>query len=454
MTVTLQALKRRAPAPPVRLLHLGLGNFFRAHQAWYTGHAPDGDAWGYAAFEGRSSRLSADLDAQDGLYTLVVRGAVRDDTETITSVARVHRADEHDAWLSYWRDPDIVVVTLTVTEAGYRFDVAGEHAAEVVALRTDPSSSVRSAVGRLVAGLIARRDADAGPITLLPCDNLPDNGVVLRSAVLTYVDAVDPTLREWIDGHVSFGSTMVDRITPAPTDALTQEVAELTGRTDAAPVATEPYSEWVIAAEFPRGRPDWCATFVNDVRPYENRKLWLLNGAHSLLAYAGLARGHTTVAAAIADPICLRWVTKWWDEAGQHLELPAEQVADYREQLLERFSNPRIRHELAQISSDGSEKLVARILPTLRAERAAGRLPAAACYAIGAWVAFLRQAPVPVRDPQARVLAELSASGAVDECVTNLLRFLDANLANDREVAAAVTTAVHLVADVDDLDSH
>ena len=173
-------------------------------------------------------------------------------------------------------------------------------------------------------------------------------------------------------------TTMVDRITPRITPDDLRTVERATGAEDHAPVVTEPFSEWVIAGEFPGGRPRWDAagaTLTADAAPFERRKLWLLNGGHSLLAYAGSLRGHATVAEAMADATCRAWLEGWWDEAAAHLDLDA---GDYRAALLERFENPRIQHRLAQIAADGSQKLPVRVLPVLRAERAAGRLPEAA----------------------------------------------------------------------------
>ncbi|MFC6345357.1 mannitol dehydrogenase family protein, partial [Nocardioides hankookensis] len=212
-----------------------------------------------------------------------------------------------------------------------------------------------------------------GALSLVPCDNLPHNGEVLRAAVREL--ATEPGLASWIDDHVDFVTTMVDRITPATTDADRAEVREATGFDDLAPVVTEPYSEWVLSGAFPAGRPAWDATFVDDVAPYEQRKLWLLNGAHSLLAYAGLLRGHETVEQAIGDPVLHGWVEEWWDEASRRLPQDPAETRAYRAALLERFANPAIRHLLTQIAMDGPQKIPARILPSLRAERAAGRLP-------------------------------------------------------------------------------
>ena len=438
------------PAAPVRIVHVGLGNFFRAHQAWYTEHAPDAPEWGIAAFTGRTPVLAEAMGLQDGLYTLVTQRPDGDASEVVSSVSAVHAASEHDAWLGYLRSPDLALVTLTVTEAGYArgadgsLDVARPDVADdIVVLTADHLAVVDTVPARLVAGLLARRAARGGPVSIVPCDNLPDNGAVAERVVRGVADAVDPTLARWIDANVSFVTTMVDRITPRPTDDVERAVLAATGREDAAPVVTEPFSEWVLAGDFLAGRPGWDAAgarVVDDVTPFEQRKLWLLNGAHSLLAYAGSLRGHETVAEAIADPVCRAWVEEWWDESSRYLTLPPDEVAQYRAALVDRFSNPRISHLLAQIATDGSLKLPVRILPTLRRERAAGRLPAGTVRVLAAWVCHLRGSGAPVADPAADVLVPLAA-GLLPDAVRAVLRRLDGALASDADLVAAVAAA-------------
>ena len=451
----MSALRRAEPAPPVRMVHLGLGNFFRAHQAWYTAQSPDASSWGIAAFTGRSAQLAEALGSQDGLYTLVTRGADGDRFDVLGSVVRAHPAGDHEAWLGYLADPAVVLVTLTVTEAGYvrapdgALDLDDQGvSADVAALRGDPRAPVRTAPGRLVAGLLARRAAGAGPLTVVPCDNLPDNGTAVHGVVTDMAQAVDPGLLPWLDQTVSFVTTMVDRITPRTTADDVRAVAEATGADDAAPVVTEPFSEWVLSGSFPGGRPQWedaGATVTDDVAPYEQRKLWLLNGAHSLLAYAGSVRGHETVADAIADPQCRQDVVQWWSEASPHLPLAEKEVEEYRSALLERFENPRIRHLLAQIAADGSQKLPVRVLPVLRRERAAGHLPSGAVTVLAAWVAHLRGAGgAPVQDPRADELVPL-AGGPLEEAVPALLWALDSSLATDGVVRAVAARVAELM---------
>ena len=394
-----QRLSRTAvegSAAPVRLVHVGLGNFFRAHQAWYTGNASDATQWGYAAFSGRDRTLADQLAAQDGLYTLINRAPDGDSFELVRSLSRAHAAAEHATFLRYLATSDLAAVTLTVTEAGYLRAPGGgldadrpEVQRDVEALRRDPTALVRTVPARLVAGMAARRRADAGPLALVPCDNMAGNGAIAERVLRDMAELVDPTLAAWLNDSLAIVTTVVDRITPRPVAADVAAVAAATGFDDQCPVATEPFTEWVLSGNFPGGRPRWedaGATFTDDVTPFEHRKLWLLNGAHSLLAYAGSIRGHTTVAEAIADEVCRARVQAWWSEAAPHLPQPSADVSTYCSALVDRFANPRIRHLLAQIAADGSQKLPIRVVPVLRAERDAGRMPEGAAYLLAAWI--------------------------------------------------------------------
>jgi fructuronate reductase len=432
----------------VRLVHLGLGNFFRAHQCWYTEHAGDADGWGFAAFTGRSdSPVLADLAEQDCLFTLVSRAADADRLEVIGSLSRVHPARDHEAWLRYFSSPEVVAATITVTEAGYLRAPGGgldtarpEVRADLDALRHDGTGPVRTAPGRLVAGLAARRRADAGPFALVPCDNTPGNGALVERVVGDLAGMVDDGLAGWLRESVSVVTTMVDRITPRTTADDVRAVRDAAGVDDRSPVVTEPFHEWVLSGDMPGGRPRWedaGATFTDDVTPYEHRKLWLLNGAHSLLAYAGSIRGHTTVAEAVHDETCRAWLEQWWEEAARHLGQPAADLARYRAALLDRFGNERMRDRLDRIAADGSQKLPIRIVPVVRAERAAGRTPEGATRVLAAWVCHLRGLGAPVTDARADEVVPL-ADGPLPDAVGRLLAGLDPELGADESVVAAV----------------
>ncbi|MFJ4294839.1 mannitol dehydrogenase family protein [Curtobacterium sp. NPDC089689] len=366
------------------IVHLGIGAFARAHLAWYTGRT-DGERWGITAFTGRSPEVAEALDAQDCRYTLVTRGADGDTAEVVDTVMAAHPGSDDTAWRHVVASPETTVVTLTVTEQGYR--------------------SGSDVPARLVAGLDARRAAGAGRIALVSLDNLTRGGEVLRNAVTSAVS--DAELLAWIEANVAFPSSMVDRITPATTAADVDDLAGLPGALegDRVPVVTEPFAEWVLEDRFDGiDRPAWETAgvrLVDDVTPYEQRKLWLLNGSHSLLAYLGLLLGHETVAQAMDDPRCRAAVEQLWDEAAAELPLPDAEVDAVRAALVERFANPRIRHTLRQIASGGSQKLPVRVGDVLRHRLArdpdAGIGPGAAT-ALAAWWLHLTEQPEFVDD--------------------------------------------------------
>ena len=445
------------PAPP-RLVHIGLGAFHRAHQVWYTRHA-EADAaapqWGYVSFSGRSADLAHTLQAQDGLYTLVERGPESDEYEVIENLVEARPGEDVSRLWELLAAPTTAVLTITVTEAGYNlghglaFDPDNEKvAAELTTLSnayrdgafdTHAVGIPATMAGKVVVGLAERRRTGTGGMAVVSCDNLSANDVAAHNAIQGLAAAVDPELGAWIEENVSFVATSIDRITPRTEDTLLEDVTRDTGFADAAPVVTEPFRSWVLQGEFPVGRPEWeraGAQFVTDIEPFERRKLWLLNGSHSLMAYAGQLRGHATVAEAIGDRTCRAWVEEFWDEAAHHLTAPELDVPAYRAALLERFENPRIRHNLAQIAVDGSAKQQMRAVPVLRAERAAGRPGTAAARSIAAWIAYLDGRTEIADAAEQRVREANERSGT--ERVRALIAVLDEELAAEQDVVEQV----------------
>lgn len=461
MTATTDVRLSRAaaglPTPPARIVHLGLGAFHRAHQAWYTAHAADADDWGIVAFTGRSRDLADRLTPQDGLFTLVERTADGDRVELIPSIVRVEAGDDVPAFVAAVADPKVAILTLTITEAGYRLAADGTPDLEDAAVASDvdllrsaltgdapgcatDAARPATALGRVLLALDARRRAGGGPIALVPCDNLPDNGGLLRRALADLAERTSPDLPAWLRASVSVVSTSIDRITPAiDAEAESHAVLEATGWLDAAPVVTEPFSDWVLEGDFPSGRPVWefaGATFVDEITPWENRKLWMLNGAHTVLATFGQTRGHTVVSEAIDDPVCRVLVEGLWDDDAR--QLPGFDLADYRGALVERFRNPRIEHRLAQIAQDSTTKARLRIVPVALGERAAGREAPGCAAAIAAWMLGVRAGTAPTPegiDPA--VVAELDVSTR-----RALLATLDPRLAADAGFAERVAEAV------------
>ncbi|WP_370800329.1 mannitol dehydrogenase family protein [Arthrobacter psychrolactophilus] len=458
-----QTLHRTTPAAPIRIVHLGLGAFHRAHQAWYTQHASDGAQWGIAAFTGRRPDAALALSAQDGLFTLIERGGSGDKFELMTSIVEAHDGADVATLSRLVAAPSTAMVTLTITEAAYNLAADGSLdlsnpavQADVDALRaltahtTDDAGHLADAVtaaGRLVQALTARRAAGTGPLAVVSCDNLANNATAARAAIGGLADVVDPDLGAWIEANVSFVGTSIDRITPRTTAAEIALVAAECGYADSSPVVTEPFSDWVLSGDFPAGRPDWAsagAVFVDEIEHFENRKLWLLNGAHSLMAYAGQLRGHATVAEALADPSCAAWITEFWDEAEANLPSEGLAIPAYRAALLERFSNARIAHHLAQIAMDGSSKLRMRAVPVLKAELAAGRSGAGAARMIAAWVTFLRGAHTAGAVIADSAVSELEVALALEPGadLKALVAVLDGPLAADEAAMAAIATRI------------
>ncbi|MEY3889688.1 MAG: D-mannonate oxidoreductase UxuB, partial [Actinomycetota bacterium] len=376
------------------------GAFHRAHQAWFTSQVDTDKAWGITAFTGRSAKAAEELAPQDGLFTLITRAEDGDKFEVIDSIILAVDGNDTEAFNAAITDESTAIVTLTITEAGYGMDAAG-HVDTV-----NPPVALQ----RLANALDARRLENGQPIAVVSCDNMPSNGALLKVAMTDLFEELGSEAQAWLASEVSFVTTSIDRITPKATEADIDLVKSATGWDDASPVITEPFKDWVLEGEFPLGRPAWQnagARFVDNIEPFENRKLWLLNGSHSLLAYAGSLRGHETVAEAINDEVCLGWVEGFWNEAVSHLPAAELDLDNYREALLARYRNGRIAHRLAQIAMDGSTKLRVRIAPTAKAELAAGRDAQGCAVAIGAWVEFVLANQGVVEDSQAASILSL-----------------------------------------------
>ncbi|WP_298015289.1 mannitol dehydrogenase family protein [uncultured Castellaniella sp.] len=418
----------RPQAHGVGIVHLGAGAFHKAHQAVYTDDvlARDGGDWRIRGISLRGEAAAQALNPQDGLYTVLVRGEREPSVRVVGSIAEVIAAvRDPQAARQALLDPAVKVVTLTVTEKAYGIDRASgrlmrEHPAVARDLRA-PDEPV-GVLGMLVWALGRRRALGAAPFTVLCCDNLPDNGHLLRAGVLDMAAAVAPELVPWIAEQVAFPCSMVDRITPASTDATLDDVARLAGCEDRAAVETEPFSMWVIEDRFPEGRPAWehaGALMVDDVAPFERMKLRMLNGAHSLLAYAGHVAGWTYVREAIADPDLSRVLRRLMDGAAASLEREPAGLAlrDYADALCRRFANPAMAHETYQIAMDGTEKIPQRLLaPADRTLLLQGDVRPFA-FAIAAWMRYClgvtdAGASYALRDPrESEILAVVQAGG-------------------------------------------
>jgi fructuronate reductase len=471
--VTTDRLHRSAPPaglePPVDpegvgIVHLGIGAFHRAHQAVFTelaARATGDRRWGILGVTQRSAAVRDQLRPQGGVYGVLTAGTDGTSLGLVGSVVDVvWPAEETARVVAAMAAPTTHVVTLTVTEKGYARGADGgldadrvradldalfaEHAVvRGIAGQTpdnrmlgDQKAHVRpaeSAVGLLVRGLAARCRAaaaagDRRPITVLTCDNMVDNGRVLEALVRAAVEAALPAgagapLLTWLDEDVTFPCSMVDRIVPATTPEQRDAVERELGVRDEGLVVGEPFRQWVIEDRFAGPRPAWelaGATLTDDVAPWERAKLRLLNGTHSLLAYAGRLAGHATIAEAVADPsIAARARNYLFDDALRTLTPPdGADLHEYGESLLERFANPATGHTTVQVSMDGTQKIPIRWGGVLADRLAAGVVPVGVAFGLAAWSEVVRLETVAGRDvddPRAGELrAAVEAAGAHD----------------------------------------
>jgi fructuronate reductase len=405
------------------IVHLGIGAFHRAHQAVYVDDliAEGAGNWRIIGVSLRSPEVRDQLAPQDGLFTIVERDGANERLRIIGSVASVLMAPENPAAvIAAIAAPDTHIVSLTVTEKGYCHDPASgmlltghQDIAHDLAHPENP----RSAIGYLAAGLDQRWSKGDGPVTIVSCDNLPHNGAVLKAVLGKFAEMRDPALAQWIDEHVRFPATMVDRIVPATTPADRERLQSRLGVEDRAMVKAEPFTQWVIEDDFAGPRPPFeqaGAQMVADVRPFELAKLRMLNGAHSTIAYMGLAAGYATVDQAIADPGIAAIVEQLMRvEAASTLPpVPGLDTTLYADALLKRFANAALEHRLAQIAMDGSQKLPQRLLGTIVDVHVAGGEARAAARGVSAWIRHLSGPHV--NDPLGEQLKGLAKNAAND----------------------------------------
>jgi fructuronate reductase len=422
--------------PGIGIVHLGPGAFFRGHQAWYTHEAlKQGGDWRICAVALRSADVSDALTPQDGLYTLAVMEQ-QTSYQLVGSLAEVLVAPkDFPQVLARLTAASTKYVTMTITEKGYCLNGAGQLDLQHPDIQHDVQSFADdsrpvSAIGLLVKALQRRFTANVPPFVVISCDNLTDNGHKLKNALVAFAEKGSPALANWLKQQLISPCTMVDSITPATDDALRQAVATELGLQDAWPIKREAFCQWVIEDILPADRPAWGKAgviYASDVSAFEKAKLRLLNAPHSTMAYLGVLLGIETVYDAMQQPALVHFLkTMVADEIVPSFQAPSElDVASYSADIFRRFENPSVRHLLAQIAWDGSQKLPMRLIPIIQDNLAAGRPIAKLALALAAWCRFIRLRAsqqtqgVTLVDPLAAQLLAVAAqcsehAGAID----------------------------------------
>ena len=364
------------------IVHLSVGNFHRAHQAYYLDRLfeqPGAEDWAICGVglldDEAERRKAAGFPEQDHLYTLTVCPPDSPATHRVVGsiVEYLFAPADPERVLERMAAPEIRIVSMTITEGGYNGDRhtgAYRLDAPVTRAELETPARPRSAFGFIVEALRRRRDRGVAPFTVLSCDNLRDNGGVARNAVLTHARALDGALADWIAAHVTFPSSMVDRITPAVLPADVERINAQTGVADLLPIYAEDFVQWVVEDRFCNGRPPIervGAQMVGDVHPYELAKVRMLNGSHQTLCYPGQLSGLRRVDEAMREGRILRLLEQFMNrDVIPLLEAPAGmELGAYRDVLLARFANPNIGDQLARLTGDSAAKLPVYILPTL-----------------------------------------------------------------------------------------
>lgn len=449
-----------------RIVHFGFGAFHRAHQALLTDRVLNtkGGDWGLceiSLFSGDT--LMSQLRQQDHLYTVLEKGADGNQAIVVGAVNEClnARLDSLAAIIEKFCEPQVAIVSLTITEKGYcidpatgRLDVTQPRIVHDLENPTQP----HSAPGILVEALYRRQKRGLPPFTVMSCDNIPQNGHVTKNAVLGMAEKRSPTLAQWIEEQVSFPGTMVDRIVPAATEASLAEITALLGTEDPCAISCEPFIQWVIEDNFVAGRPEWeCAgvQLVPDVLPWEQMKLRMLNGSHSFLAYLGYLAGYEHISECVADPY-FRTATRqlMLREQAPTLHLPNVDPEAYADSLITRFSNPALKHRTWQIAMDGSQKLPQRLLESIRFHLQHKSDWPLLALGIAGWMRYVSGTddagePVDIRDPLADKIGVIVDNSPHSERVAALLTLTEIfgdDLRHHADFVSAVQHAWDLLA--------
>lgn len=404
----------------VGIVHFGVGNFHRSHQAMYLDRllrdpetfdsVRDWAICGVGVRPGDRAMRDA-LRSQDFAYTLVERhpnGEVHA-TRIGSILDFLYAPDDPEAVLERLVRPETRIVSLTITEGGYNLHDADGQLDVTVAADLRGDAAPGTVFGYIVEALRRRRDQGVGPFTVMSCDNMEMNGDAARQSFTGFAQLLDPELAEWIQDNVPFPNSMVDRITPVTGDAERAWAREELGVDEPWPVVCEDFVQWVLEGDFVAGRPPFeqvGVQVVDDVRPYELMKLRLLNAGHQALAHVGMLAGYELVHEATLDPVIREYLLAYMQEEGAPtLEpVPGIEVADYIASLLERFSNPYVRDTTARLATDASDRITKFLVPVIEDNRRAGKPTPLSAAVVAAWVhsvtLFVGGAPLEFNDRQ------------------------------------------------------
>lgn len=382
------------------IVHLGLGAFHRSHQAMYTEqllNLQGGGDWGICAVSFNNQRLQQQLNKQDCLYTTAILD-VKDSYQVVAAIKQVLVVrTQAAAVIERMADETTKIVTLTVTEKGYCLNAEGVLDETLPEIISDLGAleQPKSTIGLIVAALRLRFEKGIQPFNVIACDNLPENGRKLKSAVIQFATKISGDLAGWIDQEIQFPNTMVDSITPKTESSTVELIKNKLGYIDEAPVQREMFSQWVIEDCPGMVRPEWekvGVVFTDNVESFENAKLRILNGLHSALAYMGLLMGYETVYQAVSDKNVKAFLVALVDdEVIPTIEAPLGlDLHQYSRAILARFENPKIKHLLSQIACDGSIKIPVRTLAPIQNNIAHNRSFKMLSRVVAAWIHFIR----------------------------------------------------------------
>jgi len=446
-----------------KIIHLGFGAFHRAHQCLYTSELSrtTGSDWGICEvnlFGGEE--LVKQLRDQQHLYSVLEKGATASTVKISGAIvdALQPNLDGIQTIIEKMSEPQISVVTMTITEKGYCADIqSGKLDTNNPLIKHDLAnpSQPQSAIGYIVEALRTRKERGLPAFTVLSCDNLQNNGHLTQQVVSEYVQSIDTELASWISENVTFPCSMVDRISPAITSDDQKEMAELLGVDDPCGVVCEPFRQWIIEDNFVNGRPEWDkvgAQFVDNVIPFEQMKLRMLNGSHSFLAYLGYLGGFDYISEAMANADYRQATIELMvQEQSKTLNMPAGvDLQQYAEQLIERFSNTSLQHRTWQIAMDGSQKLPARFCESLLVLRENKLTSKWLPLGIAAWIKYVSQTDesgnaIDVRDPLieefTRIYAQSLSPQETVMAFLNISTIFGTQLIEDTELVEQIITA-------------